>query len=147
MVNNINYGKEIHNGLTNGFVWSIPDGIDIGPAYPDETLNWVLQTGPLVIDNNRVVKLAIKDDNFARRSVAAINSSGNPIILEITLADQINSGPLLDDLPAIISLINTKENLHLIRAVNLDGGGASVFVTKNTDIKELEPVGSFICIK
>jgi hypothetical protein len=139
-------GQDVVNNLTNGYIWSFNNMFGIGNEIPPGPLSWIFQSGPMLVKNLTEINLSINNDNFARRSIAAVNTSENLIIMEIIFSDHINSGPLLSDVPEILMAINRKENLRIKHAINLDGGGASTFITETVNLMEIEPVGSFICI-
>lgn len=111
------------------------------PVNPD----LALQTGPLLLTNKQPLKLAINNDEASRRSVAAINDAGQPVFMVIYKPESTYDGPLLGDLP--LHLQEIEKNLHITfsSAVNLDGGSASAFRTKNFSLGELTNVGSFFC--
>jgi len=132
--------KQIQSNLLNGFLSD--DGITV--AVP--TGRFVLQSGPLLIQRGNPLPLKIQNDEHARRMVAAKTGEGF-LFLTVYKEDSVFEGPLLADLPKVIQKINTKENLGIVDAINLDGGSASAFKNAETTLSELTPVGSLFCIK
>jgi hypothetical protein len=142
------YGSRINSDLTNGFVWlDSLNHIGIDTDFPVYSMQWIFQTGPLLLENSQSVALSIRDDKQARRSVAATTKTGDLIIMSIFLEKQVTSGPNLTDLPIIVKKINDSNDMDIKTAINLDGGGASAFISKDMYIGEIQSVGSFICIK
>ncbi len=132
--------KQIQSSLLNGFLSD--DGITV--AVP--TGRFVLQSGPLLIQRGNPLPLKIQNDEHARRMVAAKTGEGL-VFLTVYKEDSVFEGPLLAELPKVIQKINTKENLGIVDAINLDGGSASAFKNAETTLSELTPVGSLFCIK
>ena len=61
--------------------------------------------------------------------------------------DQEYSGPLLARVPYILEKIAKKEQITIPDAINLDGGSASAFLSPDTHLTELNPVGGYFCIQ
>jgi uncharacterized protein YigE (DUF2233 family) len=139
--------QKITSATFNGFFWKDAQAFHIHFNDPDQTPDWIIQSGPLIIIEGNPTKLHITNDETKRRMIVALNSSGIPIFLSVFTKDQANSGPLLSDLPQIIDRINSQENLYLMWALNLDGGSASAFISPEISLSELKPVGSFFCVK
>lgn len=138
------YSSVIRSNTFNGFFRKS------GNSYYHDNApisDWIVQSGPVLFFDGNPTKLAIKNDETARRSIVALNKTGSPIFISVISKDQANSGPLLADLPYVLEKINTIKNLNIEWAMNLDGGTASVFITKEVELSELKPVGSFFCIK
>ncbi len=57
------------------------------------------------------------------------------------------TGPNLKDLPSLVEQIAKKENLNVVSGINLDGGGASAVYSSTGQLKEIQPVGSWWCIR
>ncbi len=142
------YSQQIKSDLVNGFIWthaSVSAAISI--ELPHLPFLFALQTGPILIREGKQLSLTINNDTPARRMVAAINMDKHIIFLTLYNGDSVYEGPLLADLPNIVSKISSKENLGITDAINLDGGSASAFYNADTHISELTPVGSIFCIK
>lgn len=136
----------IPNTLLNGYVVMDQDNnamILISP--PGELVRIALQTGPVLIRGGKMLTLAIRDDEFARRVVVGISQKGTVIFLTVYDPENIWSGPKLADTPGVLS--GVIENLQLTDALNLDGGSASAFIRGDLSLQELSSVGSFFCIK
>jgi exopolysaccharide biosynthesis protein len=69
------------------------------------------------------------------------------IIISIFDERQVNTGPLLSDLPEIVGEASNKYGLNIKNAVNLDGGACSAFISGSTALPELVRSGSFLCIR
>lgn len=78
---------------------------------------------------------------------AAVTLSQQIVFMTIYTADAVFGGPLLGDLPAFVDAIAKRESLPFVSAINLDGGSASAYSSKNVSLDELTPVGSIFCIK
>ncbi len=142
------YSQQIKNNLVNGFIWakvSVPAAITV--ELPKPPFLFALQTGPILIRNGNSLSLTINNDAPARRMVAAINTDTHSVFLTIYNGESVYEGPLLADLPDIISAISLQENIGITDAINLDGGSASAFYSADTHLSELTPVGSIFCIK
>jgi uncharacterized protein YigE (DUF2233 family) len=146
-VSNKIYKEESNNPLINGFIWKTSNNqIQIDKNSISTNINWILQTGPILIYDNQAVDLDIHNDESARRVLAAITSDNKLFFIALFANDNINSGPYLGSVPDIVTAISTKENLKIARAINLDGGSASVFISPEISLTELTTVGSFFCI-
>jgi len=129
--------------LFNGYL-SIQNNkwdIDISSKSAD----FSVQTGPLLIDNERPRKLIIKNDKNARRMFAATDNTGETYFGTVFLINAQILGPYLVDLPEIVNMISEKENIMWVKAINLDGGSASAFLGENLFLQEVNPVGSWWC--
>ena len=147
-------GKEqsprLINRLLNGQFWIGKSGNNfIGINDKDlvgDDIYSGLQTGPLLMKDNQLLELLIKNDKPRRRMVATRSSAGELILLAITSDSSFFEGPLLQTLPAVIEAIGTKENTKINAAVNLDGGSASAFYSDKIHIKEATWIGSYFCL-
>ncbi len=136
----------IPNTLLNGFfVVDNDNRAAIDDIKPEGPLRIGLQTGPVLIRDGKIVKLAIRDDEFARRVVVGTSQKGAVIFLTIYDPENSWNGPKLADTPGVLSGI--MERLQLTDTLNLDGGSASVFTRGDLSLQELTSVGSFFCIK
>ncbi|MBI4066399.1 phosphodiester glycosidase family protein [Candidatus Gottesmanbacteria bacterium] len=136
----------IPNTLLNGYLVVDQDNnASILASPPDHPARLTLQTGPILIRDGASVKLAIRDDEFARRVVVGITDKGTVVFLAIYDPDNPWSGPKLADTPYILSKVQVR--LQFTDALNLDGGSASVFIRGDLSLEELTSVGSFFCIK
>jgi uncharacterized protein YigE (DUF2233 family) len=146
-VGNHTYSAQIPSALVNGFVWrNQTNNYFIGETAPISNFNWILQTGPFLVESGHPMVLKLTADENARRMVAA-TSGNNLYFLTLYNPDQIYSGPNLADVPTLVSQISRDNNLNIQNAINLDGGMASAFINPNLKLEELTRVGSFFCIK
>lgn len=156
--------SKVHTSqLFNGFVFGNSRGLfDIRSSVPkskENSLDFYFQSGPLFTPET---KLTIRSDERARRILIGKTNQGMFYFLALVEVDNVNSGPLLADLPAIIHRYNetqlTTNNLsseagsgsagQLTTLLNLDGGSASAFYSQDgVQISELTPIGSFLCGK
>lgn len=146
----INEGKtlrgSIPNTFLNGFfVVTQNNNASILISPPVQTARLSLQTGPILIRDEKIVKLVIRDDEFARRVVVGITKKGEIIFLVLYDLENSWSGPRLADTPGVLS--GVIERLQITDALNLDGGSASAFIRDDLSLQELTSVGSFFCIK
>jgi uncharacterized protein YigE (DUF2233 family) len=139
---------QMQSALFNGyFTVSSGNEASITSSLPTHPLRIGLQSGPLLFMNNQVQSLRIQNDENARRIVAAITDDGGVLFIVLYTAESPFNGPLLADLPSLLSAVNTTELLHIVSALNLDGGSASAFFSPDTTLSELTPSGSVFCIK
>lgn len=142
------YGRQIPSDLVNGFLWSVSTGSAvISSDLPHADYLFALQTGPVLLFNGSVMPLTVHNDEHARRMLAGKTSDNNLIFITIYDEKSVYEGPLLGNVPDIITAINKKESLGLEDAINLDGGSASFFYSGNTSLSELTPIGSLFCIR
>ncbi len=138
----------IPNALFNGyFVIGTQNQAAAIFSVPQEHSRIALQTGPILIQNSTPLRLAIREDEFARRSVAAVSQKGVVMFLSIYEPENVWSGPKLADVPTILATLVARAHLDLRDAINLDGGSASAFIRPDLSLGELTAVGSFFCIR
>ena len=125
--------SKIQNSKSSMFLNGFVSNKGISRNEP-ENVKWGFQTGPMLVDEGRGLKIEVRNDRPARRSVVGINKTGEFVFVS---TDPVN----LEDLPEKI------KNLNLVTAVNLDGGSASAFYSPDVTISESSPVGSWLCVK
>jgi exopolysaccharide biosynthesis protein len=145
-VNGITINTEKNTQTFNGFIKVDGEKFSIS-ENSSTSAKTVLQTGPLLIEDQKTISFNINNDKLARRMVMAKNIFNKAVIVAVFDPETKQSGPLLSELPEIISQISTKENLGITEAINLDGGRASAFYSPMLTLKETDPVGSWWCIK
>ncbi len=135
-----------NNNLLNG-VLSVNDFATprITQNLPQDHLQIAVQTGPIIKENNSYDSLQITNDKNSRRVLAAVDGNNNLYFLVIYDKDSEFSGPFLNDVPSLLNQFEQKENINFADIINLDGGSASVFITRNFDLTEFNPVGAFFC--
>lgn len=137
------------NQLFNGYVYldleNQPQIDYLTNQVPEALLG--LQTGPVLIHQGNPVDLTLKQDKQARRSFAAISDEGSLIFGIITDSDNRITGPYLDQMPEILKTLSQTLELNLASAINLDGGSASTFRHQETHVVEIQPVGSYFCLR
>jgi uncharacterized protein YigE (DUF2233 family) len=145
-VNGKVYGRQSSSTLVNGFVSINNNSVSIS-TQPNINATIVLQSGPLLMTNGKPLNLQLIDDKVSRRSWLGITDSGD-IVFSVVHSPQVEIlGPRLEDLPQLVELIAKEENINLIQAINLDGGKASYFHTKEKTLSEVSPIGSLFCIR
>lgn len=112
---------------------------------PKDSLKIAIQTGPILKENNSWLNLKIKEDGESRRVLAAVTGTNKLFFLTVYNSNSEYSGPLLGELPKILQDFETKSEITFADAINLDGGSASTFKTKDVSLSELTPVGAFFC--
>jgi uncharacterized protein YigE (DUF2233 family) len=133
--------------LMNGFFNITANNIaTISYDAPEEGSRIALQSGPMLISDAYIARLSIRNDEHARRMVAALSADEEIIFLTLFHPESTFDGPLLTDLPAYVAAVNQKELLNITHAINLDGGSASAFHNTDTTLSELTHVGSFFCV-
>ncbi len=147
-------GKSINDiphvsDLLNGYIY-LDKQLTINNQQPAQLNNliFLFQSGPYFTPNT---KLNIIDDQPARRILVGESDKEEFYFLAITSFDNVHSGPLLADVPKIISKLNNQRDAiryTLDALLNLDGGSASAFYSDiDTQLSELTPIGSFLCGK
>lgn len=136
----------IQSSLFNGFLWIDPTGATISTVSPQNTVRLALQSGPLIMLNNKKLPLKIINDKPARRMIAAIDNNGLLVFIVIYNEKSELQGPLLGQLPNIIESFKQKTRINIVDAINLDGGSASAFIAGDESIRELAQIGSYFCI-
>lgn len=140
--------QSIQNALLNGFIWINADNkITINADPPNTTPRLGLQSGPLLIQNNEPLPLAIKNDEPKRRIVAGITSENKLIFLAFYRDSAEYEGPMLEKLPEIIDLFKKQTDIQIVDAINLDGGSHSMFISNYDLLRESAIAGSYFCIK
>ena len=119
---------------------------DMVAEPPLRKVRFALQTGPLLIEKGLPKKLAIKNDETSRRMVVGKTSQREVIFLAVYDKEETFQGPPLSDLPGIINEFQKQKGIFFTKAVNLDGGSASVFYTNSLFLEELTYAGSFFCV-
>jgi exopolysaccharide biosynthesis protein len=135
----------ISSQLFNGYLSIFNSKASITSIVPDNVTTG-LQTGPLLIQDQKPLLLKIKHDETRRRLVGALTQSNQLLFIVVILKDSLFSGPMLTDLPEVVKVISNNLNLSVTQAINLDGGSASTFYTSKVHLKEFSPIGSFFCL-
>jgi len=136
----------IKSSLFNGFLYLSSQKPAITSDLPTDSVDFGLQSGPLLMQNSKTLPLNINNDQPRRRVIAALSGNNQLIFIVLVSEDSLLSGPLLADTPAIISNLSQKLEINLTSAINLDGGSASSFFTPDLHLKEYSPIGSFFCL-
>jgi uncharacterized protein YigE (DUF2233 family) len=139
--------KKIKSPLLNGFLWINDNNISIENNIPDINPRVAVQSGPLLMQDGNLLPLAINNDEPNRRIVAGTTPDNKLIFLAVYRDGSIYQGPLLGQLPEIISLFKKQTKINIINAINLDGGSASVFISNYDRLNELVHIGSYFCAK
>ncbi|HKZ37116.1 MAG TPA: phosphodiester glycosidase family protein [Chryseolinea sp.] len=138
----------IPHALFNGFFYATLDHeVGISRVLPKKEFRFAVQTGPMLIENNRENVIRLRGDKTARRMVAGLTEMNQIVFLAIYNGESLLQGPYLSDLPAILTQLNEKASFTLLHAVNLDGGFASSFISEFVMLPEVNYSGSFFCAK
>ncbi|MFV1917617.1 MAG: phosphodiester glycosidase family protein [Patescibacteria group bacterium] len=140
--------SHIRNQLFDG-VFSIDynEKPKITSFFPEENLRLGLQTGPTLMKDGESTSLNLVSDKPARRVVIALTEDHSIVFLAFYKKDSVFLGPKLENLPVSVKYTSDKIGLKIVDALNLDGGSASAFITKDTQLSELTPIGSYFCIR
>ncbi len=140
--------KQVQSSLFNGFL-TINDFETprISSNLPKDQLRIALQTGPMIMENTYTFDIKTQNEKSSRRMIAAVNGDNKLIFLTVYKKDSVFIGPKLSDLDEAIVEINKVENLNIADSVNLDGGSASAFIDKDTNLREISTIGSFFCLQ
>lgn len=138
----------VNSSLSNA-VFSINDFATprITKDIPEDRLRVAMQVGPMIKENGSYVKLNLKKDEEARRSIAAVTGDNQAVFLSIYKKDSVYFGPYLEKVSEILKEFEEKSQISLADAMNLDGGTASTFISDDLNLPEASFVGTFICIK
>jgi len=79
--------------------------------------------------------------------ISAVTGDNKLIFMVIYDPKSVFLGPELVDLPQIVSLVSAENDLNIADAINLDGGSASAFKSRDFSLSEISPVGSFFCLQ
>ena len=135
------------NRLINGIIYQdLENSLIISETIPEENIIFAIQSGPVLVKNNLIQNLSIKDDYNARRVVVAKDDSDKIYFIAVYKKEMKFDGPKLGDLPEVLNIIGDVSKIKISDAINLDGGSASVFLTQELKLEELKPVGSVFCI-
>ncbi len=137
--------KPITSSLFNGFLSLSTSKVEISPSVPQDSVDFGLQSGPLLILDSKPLLLKISNDQPRRRVIAVLNDQSELIFLVLTGTDSLYSGPLLADTPKLVAALGQAINQNLGVALNLDGGSASAFHTPEIHLNEYAYIGSFFC--
>lgn len=133
--------------LLNGIVGvTFGEKAFIGTKYPVGSTRIALQSGPLLISANKPQSLGLKNDSNDRRMVAALTADNSLVFMAFYSDVSRFGGPLLEELPEIVSAFAKQKNFEFSDAINLDGGTASAFESDEIVLSELAPVGSYFCV-
>ena len=108
---------------------------------------YALQTGPMLLTEEEPLNIQIKNDKNARRVVASINENNDFVFMIIYDIKTGFSGPRLGELPDFLEEFIIKTGINLLIATNLDGGGASAFISEDVSITESQLIGSYFCLR
>lgn len=137
----------INSSLFNGFFIIDNNQTRITYNKPGGTPTIALQTGPVLFFDGEPVDLRLIRDTQSRRSVAVVTKDRQVIFMSIYNKGSVFTGPKLDDLPLFLNKIEAETGYEFQSAINLDGGSASAFITKDANLEELVHIGSFFCVK
>ncbi len=143
-------GKQLgayqQNAFFNGFFSvNVSGNATIGSQLPDDNVRFGIQSGPILMTDGVIKKLTIRDDQPARRILVAQTNDNTVVFLALFGNENLFDGPKLTDVPKHLKEIEKNLGILLTNAINLDGGSASAFITNDTSLTELTPVGSFFC--
>lgn len=140
--------EQIQSATLNGFMWINADNkIMIATDSPGAIPRLGLQSGPLLISDGKPLILAISNDEPERRIVAGITTDNMLIFMVFYREKSDFEGPLLGELPEVIQLFEKQTNIKIINAINLDGGGHSVFISNFDLLRESAIIGSYFCAR
>jgi uncharacterized protein YigE (DUF2233 family) len=137
--------SSVESSLVNGYI-SVTTKPAVSFDLPESPI-LAVQTGPMLMMDGNKLKLAIKNDEYARRMIAGISSTGTLLFMAIFIPETKVQGPKLAELPDVIEQINRTIQDPLVSAINLDGGNASMFKNNAIYITEVSAVGSLFCLE
>jgi len=139
--------KQVNNDTFNGYFSVSNNGDAKITSWVPSDVRIGLQTGPLLIYEGNLRNLKLSRDKEARRVVLAQTESDKLYFIVLYDSESFYQGPKLDELPKMIKDIEENIGEKVTYAINLDGGAASSFYTKDFSLTELSFVGSFFCMK
>ena len=110
-------------------------------------VRYALQTGPVLIENNKEVTLKLARDQYARRMIGFIDNEGHLYFATVFNSTSYLQGPHLESTPYAVKKIEEVLDKTIVSAINLDGGAASAFYTPEFKLKESSSIGSFFCVE
>ena len=139
--------NEVQSALFDGIV-SINDfGTPrITRNIPRDNLRLALQSGPILIENDHLQRLAVKNDELNRRMAVATTGANEIIFIAVYDESSRFLGPNLADMPKVLDKLETVSEIDFSDAINLDGGTASALYIENFKLPEASPVGSYFCV-
>jgi uncharacterized protein YigE (DUF2233 family) len=150
-INSTKLGKYSSSLTFNGFLRQSSDNhltiLDYDTLLNlSSSSNFVLQSGPLY-KLNQSPKTNFADTKAARRHLIAEDSEGNMFIFSIFGTESNYDGPTLNEIYEFFENPQIKKITNFTVALNLDGGSASAFYDQNQNIhvREIKPLGSFLC--
>jgi len=137
-----------NNRLFNGYLGVLDHEFVVSKGSPGTLdYSWGIQAGPILIENGSPLSLSLQRDQQARRLVAGITKEKKLILLMVVSGDSLFAGPSLTDLPRVLESAGKVIGQEFETAINLDGGTASSFLSTKVSLKELKPIGSYLCVK
>lgn len=142
-------GESTESNLVNAFFWQNQNGRFIG-RIPPENFNgdFIFQSGPLFnLPNQNPVNML--NDKPSRRSLVGKDHQNTIYFITMYNPQSLFAGPNLADIPSLLSKPEVQSNVRLTHILNLDGGSASFFYSKDGEItlSELVPIGSLLCVR
>lgn len=134
------------NQLLNGILGWQKDINELSISTDLGEYDWAVQAGPILWNQTQPITLKLASDQMARRIVAGITETKQLVLMVITAKDSLFSGPYLQDLGSVLTKWQELAGVKLTAAINLDGGTASAFLSPTFKLKELKPIGSYICV-
>ncbi|KKQ87367.1 MAG: hypothetical protein UT10_C0007G0025 [Candidatus Woesebacteria bacterium GW2011_GWB1_38_8b] len=104
-----------------------------------------LQSGPVLMLNNRYLINNFVNEEFARRILVGLSNSGSVIFITIFAENKIN-GPKLSEIQGLFEKLEEKTQINIVDLINLDGGSHSAFFSDTNKIRELSTIGGYFCI-
>lgn len=138
--------NSISNNLFNGFLSITSQGKLYITNYPKTSSYFSTQSGPLLIFNQTKQSLNLGNDKNSRRIIALTTTIDQSLFLAIYDKNSPIKGPKLSELINLLKEFENLNNIIIKNALNLDGGSHSAFLSIDTNLSEISPVGSFICI-
>lgn len=136
-----------NNVLLHGVIGQNKDGVVILRDMSNQIWLWAVQAGPIVWQDGQSITLSLTTDQEARRVVAGITEQGQLVLMVIVGKDSLYGGPLLTNVAEVLNEWQQITGIVLKSALNLDGGTASAFISPTFALRELKPIGSYICVR
>lgn len=106
---------------------------------------WAVQAGPVIWRQGNPVTLRLKTDQSARRVMMVKTTTGKLVLITMVAEDSLFGGPTLAEVPELLTVVQPLVGEKFADGLNLDGGTASAYLTSAVALKELKPIGSYIC--
>lgn len=116
-------------------------------TFASQKYDFALQAGPLVLLDNKKISLTNANEESARRVLLGKSSSGEIYFFAIYNTKSLYMGATIQEVPGLITDFEKENAVDIVDLLNLDGGSASAYITKDLKLTELKPIGGYFCVR